>query len=117
MVAHELWCLADQTAVVMVAFERIVNEMWASVSAGMMEMEQCAHEVQQGGEQVRVVGVHLGEIIARVQALTPRFDTVNQGMHAQAEGAQQISESMGQLREPVQQTTESLYDSTSVIEP
>src|SRR5437867_4413471 len=116
VVAREIRRLADQTAVATLDIERIVNEMRASVSAGVMGMEQFAHEVQQGVEQVRVVGVQLGEIIARVQALTPRFDTVNQGMHAQAQGAQQISEAMGQLRETVQQTAESLYDSTSVIE-
>jgi methyl-accepting chemotaxis protein len=116
VVAREIRRLADQTAVATLDIERIVNEMRASVSAGVMGMEQFAHEVQQGVEQVRVVGMQLGEIIARVQALTPRFDTVNQGMHAQAEGAQQISEAMGQLRETVQQTAESLYDSTSVIE-
>jgi methyl-accepting chemotaxis protein len=116
VVAREIRRLADQTAVATLDIERIVNEMRASVSAGVMGMEQFAHEVQQGVEQVRDVGMQLGEIIARVQALTPRFDTVNQGMHAQAEGAQQISESMGQLRETVQQTAESLYESTSVIE-
>jgi methyl-accepting chemotaxis protein len=116
VVAREIRRLADQTAVATLDIERIVNEMRASVSAGVTGMEQFAHEVQQGVEQVRDVGMQLGEIIARVQALTPRFDMVNQGMHAQAEGAQQISESMGQLRETVQQTAESLYDSTSVIE-
>src|SRR5215831_16370522 len=116
VVAREIRRLADQTAVATLDIERIVKEMRASVSAGVMGMEQFAHEVQQGVEQVRVVGMQLGEIIARVQALTPRFDTVNQGMHAQAEGAQQISEAMGQLRETVQQTAESLYESTSVIE-
>jgi len=116
VVAREIRRLADQTAVATLDIERIVNEMRASVSAGVMGMEQFAHEVQQGVEQVRVVGTQLGEIIARVQALTPRFDTVNQGMHAQAQGAQQISAAMGQLRETVQQTAESLYDSTSVIE-
>jgi methyl-accepting chemotaxis protein len=116
VVAREIRRLADQTAVATLDIERIVNEMRASVSAGVMGMEQFAHEVQQGAEQVRTVGMQLGQIIDQVQALTPRFDTVNQGMHAQAEGAQQISAAMGQLRETVQQTAESLYDSTSVIE-
>ena len=64
---------------------------------------------------MRTVGTQLGQIIARVQALTPRFDTVNQGMHAQAEGAQQISAAMGQLREAVEQTATSLQESTHTI--
>jgi methyl-accepting chemotaxis protein WspA len=65
---------------------------------------------------VREVGTQLGQIIARVQALTPRFDIVNQGMQAQAEGAQQISGAMEQLREAVEQTATSLQESTHAIE-
>jgi methyl-accepting chemotaxis protein len=108
VVAREIRRLADQTAVATLQIERIVNDMRASVSAGVVGMDQFAHEVQQGVEHVREVGTQLGQIIARVQALTPRFDTVNQGMQAQAEGAQQISEAMGQLREAVEQTATSL---------
>ncbi len=115
VVAREIRRLADQTAVATLDIERIVNEMRASVAAGVTGMEQFAHEVQQGVEQVRTVGTQLGQIIARVQALTPRFDTVNQGMQGQAEGAQQISEAMGQLREAVQQTATSLQESTGAI--
>jgi methyl-accepting chemotaxis protein WspA len=115
VVAREIRRLADQTAVATLDIERIVNEMRASVSAGVAGMEQFAHEVQQGVEQVRVVGTQLGEIIARVQALTPRFDTVNQGMQAQAEGAQQISAATVQLREAAQQTATSLQESTRAI--
>ena len=115
VVAREIRRLADQTAVATLAIERIVNEMRASVSAGVAGMEQFAHEVQQGVEQVRAVGTQLGQIIARVQALTPRFDTVNQGMQTQAEGAQQINAAMEQLREAVQQTATSLQESTRAI--
>jgi methyl-accepting chemotaxis protein WspA len=115
VVAREIRRLADQTAVATLQIERIVNDMRASVAAGVAGMDQFAHEVQQGVEQVRAVGGQLGQIITRVQALTPRFDTVNQGMQAQAEGAQQISEAMGQLREAVEQTATSLQESTRAI--
>ncbi|HSF30191.1 MAG TPA: methyl-accepting chemotaxis protein [Candidatus Tectomicrobia bacterium] len=115
VVAREIRRLADQTAVATLQIERIVNDMRASVTAGVAGMDQFAHEVQEGVEQVRDVGTQLGQIIARVQALTPRFDTVNEGMQAQAEGAQQISEAMEQLREAVQQTATSLQESTNAI--
>ena len=115
VVAREIRRLADQTAVATLQIERIVNDMRASVAAGVAGMDQFAHEVQQGVEQVRTVGTQLGQIIARVQALTPRFDTVNQGMQTQAEGAQQISAAMEQLREAVQQTATSLQESTHAI--
>ena len=48
VVAREIRRLADQTAVATLDIERIVNEMRASVSAGVAGMEQFAHEVQQG---------------------------------------------------------------------
>jgi len=115
VVAREIRRLADQTAVATLDIERIVHEMRASVALGVVGMDQFTHEVQQGVEQVRAVGGQLGQIIAQVQALTPRFDTVNQGMHAQAEGAQQINVAMGQLREAVQQTATSLQESTRAI--
>src|SRR5439155_25808187 len=84
VVAREIRRLADQTAVATLAIERIINEMRTAVTAGVMGMDQFAHEVQQGVEHVRTVGEQLGQIIAQVQALTPRFDTVNQGMQAPA---------------------------------
>jgi methyl-accepting chemotaxis protein WspA len=116
VVAREIRRLADQTAVATLDIERIVHEMRASVTAGVMSMEQFAHGVHQGVEQVRTVGGQLGQIIAQVQALTPRFDTVNQGMQTQAEGAQQISAAMVHLSEAAQQTAASLYASNRAIE-
>lgn len=115
VVAREIRRLADQTAVATLAIERIIHEMRAAVTAGVMGMDQFAHEVQQGVEHVRTVGGQLGQIIAQVQALTPRFDTVNQGMQAQAKGAQQISAAVGQLGEAAQQTATSLYTSNQAI--
>jgi len=115
VVAREIRRLADQTAVATLAIERIIHEMRAAVSAGVMGMDQFAHEVQQGVEHMRTVGQQLGQIIAQVQALTPRFDTVNQGMQAQAKGAQQISSAMEQLGEAAQQTVASLYTSNQAI--
>lgn len=47
VVARENRRLADQTAVATLDIECIVNEMWASVSAGVVGMEPFAHEVQQ----------------------------------------------------------------------
>jgi methyl-accepting chemotaxis protein WspA len=51
-----------------------------------------------------------------VQTLTPRFHLVNEGMYAQATGAQQISERLSQLSGAAQQTVESLQHSNLAIE-
>jgi methyl-accepting chemotaxis protein WspA len=67
-------------------------------------------------EEIRQVTTHLAQILHQVQTLTPRFQTVNEGMNAQATGAQQISDTLAQLSEAAQQTAESLRQSNLAIE-
>ena len=72
-------------------------------------------EVHQGAQEVRTVKAQLAQIIAQVQTLSPRFDTVHAGMQAQAQGAQQISAAMVQLRDTAQQTMASWQASARAI--
>jgi methyl-accepting chemotaxis protein WspA len=51
-----------------------------------------------------------------VQTLVPRFEAVNEGMQAQATGAEQISDALVQLSEATQQTVESLRQSSLATE-
>jgi methyl-accepting chemotaxis protein WspA len=116
VVAMEIRRLADQTAVATYDIEKMVKEMQSAVAAGVMGMDKFSEEVRRGVEEVRQVSTHLAQIIHQVQTLTPRFQTVNEGMHAQATGAQQISETLTQLSEAAQQTAESLRQSNMAIE-
>lgn len=116
VVAMEIRRLADQTAVATYDIEKMVKEMQSAVSAGVMGMDKFSEEVRRGVEEVRQVGGQLAQIIHQVQTLTPRFHTVNEGMHAQATGAQQISETLTQLNEAAQLTAESLRQSNAAIE-
>jgi methyl-accepting chemotaxis protein WspA len=116
VVAMEIRRLADQTAVATYDIEKMVKEMQSAVSAGVMGMDKFSDEVRRGVEEVREVSVHLAQIIHQVQMLTPRFQLVNEGMHAQASGAQQISETLMQLSEAAQQTADSLRQSNLAIE-
>jgi len=116
VVAMEIRRLADQTAVATYDIEKMVKEMQSAVSAGVMGMDKFSEEVRRGVEEVRQVGGQLAQIIHQVQTLTPRFHTVNEGMHAQAAGAQQISETLTQLNEAAQMTAESLRHSNAAIE-
>jgi methyl-accepting chemotaxis protein WspA len=116
VVAMEIRRLADQTAVATYDIERMVKEMQSAVAAGVMGMDKFSEEVRRGVEDVRQVSAQLGQILQQVQTLTPRFQTVNEGMHAQATGAQQISETLLQLNEAAQQTAESLRQSNLAIE-
>jgi methyl-accepting chemotaxis protein WspA len=116
VVAMEIRRLADQTAVATYDIEKMVKEMHSAVAAGVMGMDKFSDEVRRGVAEVRQVGTHLAQIIHQVQTLTPRFQTVNEGMHAQAAGAEQISETLVQLSEAAQQTAESLRQSNLAIE-
>jgi len=116
VVAMEIRRLADQTAVATYDIEKMVKEMQSAVSAGVMGMDKFSEEVRRGVEEIRQVSTQLGQIIHQVQTLTPRFQTVNEGMHAQATGAAQISETLTQLGEAAQQTAESLRHSNVAIE-
>jgi methyl-accepting chemotaxis protein WspA len=116
VVALEIRRLADQTAVATYDIEKMVKEMQSAVAAGVMGMDKFSEEARHGVEEIRQVSTHLVQIIHQVQTLTPRFQTVNEGMHAQASGAQQISDTLTQLSEAAQQTAESLRQSNLAIE-
>ena len=116
VVATEIRRLADQTAVATYDIEQMVKEMLSAVSAGVMGMDKFSEEVRRGVDEVRQVGGQLAQIISHVQTMTPRFESVNEGMQAQATGAQQISEALSQLSEAAQQTVESLRQSGLAIE-
>jgi methyl-accepting chemotaxis protein WspA len=116
VVAMEIRRLADQTAVATFDIERMVKEMQSAVAAGVMGMDKFSEEVRRGVAEIRQVSTHLAQIIHQVQTLAPRFQAVNEGMHAQASGAQQISETLTQLSEAAHQTAESLRQSNLAIE-
>jgi methyl-accepting chemotaxis protein WspA len=116
VVALEIRRLADQTAVATYDIEKMVKEMQSAVAAGVMGMDKFSEEARRGVEEIRQVSTHLAQIIHQVQLLTPRFQTVNEGMHAQASGAEQISDTLTQLSEAAQQTAESLRQSNVAIE-
>jgi methyl-accepting chemotaxis protein WspA len=116
VVATEIRRLADQTAVATYDIEQMVKEIQSAVSAGVMGMDKFSEEVRRGVEVVGQVGNQLAQIIQQVQALTPTFETVNEGMQSQSVGAQQISEALSQLTEGAQQTVESLRQSTTALE-
>jgi len=116
VVATEIRRLADQTAVATWDIEQMVKEMLSAVSAGVMSMDKFSEEVSRGVSDVATVGAQLTHIIEQVQALLPRFETVNEGTRLQSEGAEQIKESMIQLNEMAQQTADTLRQSGHSVE-
>lgn len=116
VVATEIRRLADQTAVATWDIEQMVKEMQAAVTAGVMSVERFSEEVRRSVDEVSNIGSGLAGIIDQVQALTPRFEIVHEGMQFQSQGAEQIKQAIEQLSESAQQTVESLRQSHSSID-
>ena len=116
VVATEIRRLADQTAIATYDIDQMVKEIQSAVSAGVMGMDVFAEEVRRGMQEVEQVGDQLTQIIQQVQTLPPRFDVVNDGMQAQASGAEQITQALSQLGDAVHQTVESLRESNQAID-
>jgi len=116
VVATEIRRLADQTAVATYDIEQIVREIQSSVSAGVMGMDKFSEEVRRGMGDMQEIGEQLSQIIQQVQTLAPRVQMVNEGMSAQATGAEQINQALVQLSEATHQTVESLRHSSLAID-
>ncbi len=108
VVAAEIRRLADQTAVAALEIENMIGNMRISVDSGVEEMNKFAVDVQFGASKASKLGKKLDGIMGGVQDLTPRIELVNDGMSAQAEGAEQISEAMAQLSDTASDTSDAL---------
>ena len=97
VVAHEISRLADQTTVATLDIDSVVKEMQSSVSSGVMEMDKFSEEVRQRVAEVNSIAAALAQMIEKVQALGPEFETAKQGMQGQTQAAEQINEAMKQL--------------------
>ncbi len=110
VVAREIRRLADQTAVATLDIETMVKHMQDAVSAGVMQMDKFADEVRSGVGQVTKINQMTWEIITEVQALSTRFQLVNDGMKNQTIGAQQINEAMTQIADAARRSLQSIHE-------
>ncbi len=115
VVAREIRRLADQTAVATLEIEKMIKEMQAAVSTGVMEMSQFNLSVVHSVEDVGKISDQVAQVIAQVQGLTPQFEQVSQSVEEQSQGAQQISEAMEQLSQASQQTADSLQETNQSL--
>ena len=115
VVATEIRRLADQTAVATLDIEHMIRGVQGAISSGVMDMDKFTVDVREGAEAAREVVEQLGEIVARVQAMSTSFEQVNYGMKSQALGAEQITESVRQLGEAAAQSAASIHDINCVI--
>ena len=108
VVAREIRRLADQTAVATLDIERLVEQMQETVNAGVAQMERFAADVHHGVERLAGISGQFADVIDKVHQLSDRFETVNQGMQAQAAGAGQISEALVTLADGTRTAADAL---------
>ena len=115
VVAREIRRLADQVALATFDIEQMVKEMKSAVSSGVMEMDKFTDEVRNDVRDVRNIGSQFAQIIEHVQTLLPCFESVHGAVQAQADGARQISDSMGKLGEAVDEASHTLKDASVTV--
>jgi len=108
VVAREIRRLADQTAVATLDIENMVRHMHDAVSAGVMQMDKFSEEVRLGVARMADINNHIGRIIEEVSTVSDRFQLVNEGVHNQSIGAEQINEAMLTVASGTKQTVASL---------
>ncbi len=116
VVARETNRLADQTVSATQDIERMVREMQASVTSGVMVMDKFSEEVRHSVKEAAAISDHMGQVIDQVKAITSSFDAVKEGMQNQSQSAQQISEAVSQLSATADQTRQSLHEFNQATE-
>jgi methyl-accepting chemotaxis protein WspA len=116
VVAVEIRRLADETAVAALNIERLITEMQAAVRTGVAGVASYAEQTRSSSAAIDELSSSLGTVIDTTQKLGPEFETVNQGMQMQSEGAGQIAASIEQLRESASQTKDSLGEFRKLAE-
>ena len=115
IVAREMRKLADKTDVATLDIQKIVKEMKSAVSEGVMSMDKFTVDVLKGVNEVNVASEVMSKVIDGVQELLPRFESVNEGVNSQSEGAAMIKESIIELNKAAKQTSSSLKETSEAI--
>jgi methyl-accepting chemotaxis protein WspA len=116
VVAMEIRRLADQIGIATSEIEKMVKEMQSAVVAGVLGMEKFSEAVRGGVEEIHKASADVAQIIGQIRTLLPRFQAVNDGMQAQASGAEQIGDNLGHLSEAARKTAEALRQCHAIVE-
>ncbi len=106
VVASEIRRLADQTAVATYDIEQMVKEVQSAVAAGVMGMDRFSEELHHGVEEAKLASAEMRKVIGMVKAFAPHMESINEGLGAQNQEAEEISDAMVNLSDAAQQTAE-----------
>jgi methyl-accepting chemotaxis protein WspA len=114
VVAREIRRLADLTAAATLDIRHMVQTMQSAVAAGVMEMDRFADHVGRSVQDAATIAQQMADIIARVNENTASFKQINEGMHQQSEGAEQISTAMRELTSNADRSAEATREYVQV---
>jgi methyl-accepting chemotaxis protein WspA len=81
-----------------------------------MGMDKFSEDIRRGATEIKNANQQLNQIIQHVQLLSPRIETVNEGMQLQATGANQISDALIQLNTASQLTADTVRQADAAME-
>ena len=116
VVAREIRRLADQTASATLDIEKMVQQMQAAVSGGVMEMDRFSEQVRRGVTTVGDVGLRLTKVIDQVSGVESSFSEVTEAMQQQTQGADQIRQAMDGLSKNASRAQEATSEFSSASE-
>jgi methyl-accepting chemotaxis protein len=108
VVARQIRALADQTGVAVLNIEELVLTMQAAVSDGVSSMQHVRKQLDTGVHEVESFSESVSGLIDQAQRLGPEFEDTNSSMHAQAESAVQISQTIEFIKQSAVQTRDAL---------
>lgn len=108
VVAEKIRELADQTAYATLDMEKVVQNIIETVSASVKEVDKFSEQIQKQVNEALVVREELIKLITHTQEQVKAFEKVNRGMQEQSKRASQIHNSISQLTNAAQKTTQSV---------
>jgi methyl-accepting chemotaxis protein WspA len=108
VVAREIRLLADETSVAALDIEEMITETQKAVRDGVVAVESYTEKTNRSSSTIASISEEMSGLISHINDLVPKFNSVNEGMQIQSEGADQIKEAMEQLNESARYTKDAL---------
>lgn len=108
VVADKISELADQTALVTLDIEELVQTIIQMVSKCVKIVDNFSDQIRNQVFEAAEISEQLKQLINQTQEQFEAFETINQGMQIQASRASQIHETISSLTDAAQKTTQSV---------
>lgn len=108
VVADKISELADQTALVTLDIEELVQTIVQMVSKCVKIVDNFSDQIRNQVFEAAEISEQLKQLINQTQEQFEAFETINQGMQIQAARASQIHETISSLTDSAQKTTQSV---------